>query len=79
VLEPGDTLVLYTDGVTEARRERELYGSARLRACVDAHRATVDAIVTEVLDDVLDYQQGTPRDDVAIVAVGVPRTSGPDA
>jgi PAS domain S-box-containing protein len=34
-MEPGDYLVLYTDGVTEARRAGELFGEARL---VDAAR-----------------------------------------
>jgi len=31
-LEPGDTLVFYTDGVTERRRGGELFGIDRLRA-----------------------------------------------
>jgi phosphoserine phosphatase RsbU/P len=32
LLEPGDTLFLYTDGVTEARRDGELFGEERLMA-----------------------------------------------
>lgn len=32
-LAPGETLLLYTDGVTEARVDGELLGPARLAAC----------------------------------------------
>ncbi len=59
-LGPGDALVLYTDGVTEARfgtgdRRVELFGDARLRAVLVAvrggHAAAVAArIETAVLD-----------------------------
>ncbi|MEP6625905.1 MAG: SpoIIE family protein phosphatase [Acidimicrobiia bacterium] len=38
VLGPGDTLIAYTDGVTEARRDSELFGDERLRDLIDAHR-----------------------------------------
>src|ERR1700687_1886443 len=30
-LRPGDAVVIYTDGVTEARRDNEFFGDARLR------------------------------------------------
>ena len=52
-LEPGDLLVLYTDGITEARdRHDRMFGSDRLRELVasgpDAPRALCDNIVAEV-------------------------------
>ncbi len=49
-LEPGDLLVAFSDGVTEAlNTEGEEYGEQRLLACVQANR---DKSVSEVLDSI---------------------------
>ncbi|HEX2150319.1 MAG TPA: SpoIIE family protein phosphatase, partial [Actinomycetota bacterium] len=37
VLEPGDGLVIYTDGVTEARGTGDFFGDERLEAAVERH------------------------------------------
>ncbi|MFZ4151785.1 PP2C family protein-serine/threonine phosphatase [Streptomyces pseudogriseolus] len=74
VLRPGDTLLLYTDGLTEARvgPGRELYGYEALlsfaatRAPVGS-RALVDAL-TGLLRD---FGDGLD-DDTALLAIGVP-------
>jgi len=71
-LAPGSTVVLYTDGVTEGRHGDELYGDARLRAVAEAHDERPSAVVEAVLADVLAFQSGSPRDDIALVALGVP-------
>ncbi len=68
---PGESLVLFTDGVTEGRRGREFFGEARLEAAVAANRGAAQSIVDGVLDDVLAFQGDYPRDDIAIVVVGV--------
>jgi phosphoserine phosphatase RsbU/P len=77
-LGPGDTFLLYTDGLTEARtgRGRERYGEQALRAfaagLAPATAGTaIDAITTlvESLGDGLD-------DDVAVLALTVPLSSG---
>jgi len=62
-LEPGDTLVLYTDGITEARnRADELFGVERLDglalACGTTARAMVDTIVRAV-NEFSDYAPAT--------------------
>jgi sigma-B regulation protein RsbU (phosphoserine phosphatase) len=67
----GDLLVLYTDGVTEGRRDALFYGEERLYRSMLAH---VDAALPaeSILGDVLEFQAGQPRDDIAVVAVRVP-------
>ncbi len=73
-LEPGDTLLLYTDGVTEARDERgDLFGTERLVANV-GRRADPSAsqLVSGLVEEVLAFQAGTARDDIAMLAVTVP-------
>ena len=67
-LEPDDLLVMYTDGVTEARRDGELYGDARLLDLVAAVRDDKPAeIAAGIVDDVLRFQDGFAADDVAVV------------
>jgi sigma-B regulation protein RsbU (phosphoserine phosphatase) len=68
----GDGLVLYTDGVTESRLGKELFGEARLLASVAVHSPSPKAIVDGVISGVLDFQDGRPRDDVAVLALRVP-------
>ncbi|MFC6288334.1 PP2C family protein-serine/threonine phosphatase [Nocardioides sp. GCM10027113] len=69
-LEPRDTLLLYTDGVTEARGAEELFGDARLRRVLHdvaglAPKAMVEAIAVAVHDHLGDRR----HDDIAVVAV----------
>ena len=70
-LEPGDVLTMFTDGVTEGRRGPEFFGEQRLRDAVvrhhDAHNPAEDIVA-----DVLEFQHGTARDDIAVVVVRVP-------
>jgi serine phosphatase RsbU (regulator of sigma subunit) len=56
-LEPGDLLVLYTDGVVEARNEEKIgFGRDRLVASVSARReAPAREVARGILDDVLAF------------------------
>ena len=69
---PGDVLVLYTDGVPDGRRDHEPYGEERMLASLVAHRTDASTIVEGLVADVVDFQRGVPRDDIAVLAVGVP-------
>lgn len=72
-LVPGDQLLLYTDGVTEGRRGRVMYDDERLVDTFEAHTGDASSLTEHVLTDVLDFQGGLPRDDIALVALRVPR------
>jgi phosphoserine phosphatase RsbU/P len=70
-LGPGDVLVLYTDGVTEARRDQEDFGEERLLDLLSSHAGrSASAVARAVEDAVLHYQDGVARDDIAVLAVG---------
>jgi phosphoserine phosphatase RsbU/P len=76
---PGDVIVAYTDGITEARKDQsEFYGDHRLRAFLADPRGSVSALVEGLLDDVMRFQSHQPRDDIALMAIAVPggRSSG---
>ncbi|MGA4544229.1 PP2C family protein-serine/threonine phosphatase [Uniformispora flossi] len=67
--EPGDTLVLYTDGVTEARNRRgDFYPLAervaRWTTCEPA------ALVHHIRRDLLAHADGHLGDDAAVIAIG---------
>lgn len=67
MLEPGDTLVLYTDGITEARSaDGELFGLERLSAFVrEAMRLRIPApeVMRRLIHTIVSYENGELRDD----------------
>jgi sigma-B regulation protein RsbU (phosphoserine phosphatase) len=69
---PGATLLLYTDGVVEARRNGDQYGMERLTEVLHLEHATAEGLVTAVVDDVLTFQGGSAADDIAVLALRVP-------
>jgi sigma-B regulation protein RsbU (phosphoserine phosphatase) len=74
LLDVGDRVLLYTDGVTEAQSPTgEFFGVARLCRCFANHRnASPDAILSAVLRDVRHFCGSSPlADDVAIVVLEV--------
>lgn len=69
-LAPGDVLVLYTDGVIEARRDREDFGEDRLRELLRSSASTSASETAGMIEEaVLSYQAGVARDDIAVLAI----------
>jgi PAS domain S-box-containing protein len=68
-LRPGDTLVAFTDGVTDALGEGgERWGSARLRESLSAAKDAAPAALRARLVQALDgFQVGAQADDTAVV------------
>ena len=66
----GSALVLYTDGVIEARRDGELYGVERLDELLTARRdLSVEEIALAVVADCRTFAGGELLDDCAVVVI----------
>jgi len=73
-VESGDILVMYTDGVTEARNPSGVeFGEEKLRSMlVDSWRLTARETAEEVIANVLEWQGSAPQhDDITLVVVKV--------
>jgi DNA-binding LacI/PurR family transcriptional regulator/serine phosphatase RsbU (regulator of sigma subunit) len=69
-LEPGDTMLLHTDGVTEVRNAAgELYGTARLAGAFERHAGLgVNELRDRLLDEVRDFM-AAQTDDLTLVVL----------
>lgn len=73
VLNPGEVLCLYTDGVSEGRRDDEYYGDDRLVDLLSRVAGEPASDIAEkIVEDVVAFQNGFPRDDIAVVILQVP-------
>jgi len=69
-LSPGDRVVIYSDGVTEAQnRSREFFGKKRLADVLNAHaRDSCTAIHDAIQEGVAAFTEGAPQsDDITVV------------
>jgi phosphoserine phosphatase RsbU/P len=71
-LEPGDALIFYTDGVSEARNpDGDLYGPDRLHALLKQNAGSVEKVGEVILADVKRFAAGRPQsDDLTLVCFG---------
>ncbi len=67
-LRPGDCLLLYTDGLTEAARDGEFFGLERVRRAVERGAAarSAEAVVEAVFGEVEAFCGGASADDVTV-------------
>jgi phosphoserine phosphatase RsbU/P len=73
-LGPGEALFCYTDGLTEGRRGEEFFGDEQLRRSLIALHGRADVDIPQtVVDELVAFQAGRTRDDMAAVLIGVPR------
>lgn len=72
LLRPGDAVVGYSDGITEAANERdELFGLERLKVTVAGHaRASADDLSQAIMEAVEAFRGGAPlSDDVTLIVL----------
>jgi hypothetical protein len=63
-------VVAYTDGVSEARRNRQIFGEDRILELVDRFSDHgVDEVLEHLVDAVLEFGGRPNRDDIAAIAI----------
>jgi sigma-B regulation protein RsbU (phosphoserine phosphatase) len=73
-MKPGDTVVLYTDGITEAINEKgEAFGEGRLAQAVRSNRSlTAEELIHKIQDEVIAFAGTQPQyDDITLLIVKV--------
>lgn len=70
-LRSGDLLLLYTDGVTEARSDGTFFGEEGLARILGRKRVSAQRLPQLIVDKVLAFSGGRLADDVAVLAVSV--------
>jgi sigma-B regulation protein RsbU (phosphoserine phosphatase) len=72
-LEPGDWIVLYTDGIPEARDEdRSFFGMDRFVDVIErcaADRLPAPETLRRIMQSILEHQHGTLQDDATVLLV----------
>lgn len=64
ILEPGDQMVLYTDGIVETHNPRgEMFGTRRLDQLLENCSVQAQFLLDSVLKSVDDFAEGRPADD----------------
>ncbi len=69
-MKPGDTVLLYTDGVTEARSGSEFFGEKRVHAALRVG-GSADSVAQRLLVSVRRFVRTELRDDVAVLVLRV--------
>jgi phosphoserine phosphatase RsbU/P len=70
--EQASGVLLYTDGLTEARRDGEFFGLARVTAALgEISDATPDQAVGVLRARVAEFAPGPPHDDLCLLAARI--------
>src|SRR5882672_8552472 len=77
---PGDTLVLYTDGMTESFNDSgEEFGEQRLIEALQRHRGESSrALVSSLLDEVRQFNPNEQQDDITLIVANCRESLEPE-
>ena len=74
-LADGDTMLMFTDGIDEAFGPDGIYGVDRLLALLPAYAGAAPDIICDAVErNVVEYLDGRPHDDMAVLAVACRQT-----
>ncbi|MGH9853643.1 MAG: PP2C family protein-serine/threonine phosphatase, partial [Blastocatellia bacterium] len=76
-LAPGDVVVMYTDGVTEAvNADNQMFGDERLEKLIkESVSLSAEQIKQRILDEVLSFTRGLPQgDDITLIVLKMKST-----
>jgi sigma-B regulation protein RsbU (phosphoserine phosphatase) len=68
----GDTIIVYTDGITDAENPQgEMFGKVRLGALIrDIHESTAAGVTGRIVETIRDFTAGAPQaDDITLLAI----------
>lgn len=78
-LDPGDTVVFYTDGATDAREPGgSFFGEDRLVEAVRLSSAPAQRLPSELHSAIMAFSGGDSADDIAIVVLAMPEEGSPE-
>ncbi|MGB9586801.1 MAG: PP2C family protein-serine/threonine phosphatase, partial [Armatimonadota bacterium] len=67
---PGDKVVFYTDGISEARQDSDLFGEEGIERSLRRHSAlTPQDLVAHLLAEATEWAGGHLRDDAALIVL----------
>ena len=79
-VEPGLTIVMYTDGLTHAgkRRGQPMDVCNAIQAMMDEQDPTPQEMADELLNHAFNLDEGRPADDISVVVLKVTTKNGDD-
>ncbi|MBI4733535.1 MAG: serine/threonine-protein phosphatase, partial [Rubrobacteridae bacterium] len=76
ILQNGDTLVLYTDGLTEARCGNEFFGEERLVDLIQKSKLESAKQAPQLIfDKITEYTGGKLADDLALLSISLAKNN----